>query len=67
MPEVDLKFAYHGFNREDGQHGLHSQIQPGCFTILSGFEEASIFLFQFFSSRLFQILLQILCHLIFYQ
>ena len=27
MPDTDLKFTYHGFNREDGQYGLHPQNQ----------------------------------------
>ena len=28
MPDVDLKFAYYGYNREDGQYGLHPRNQP---------------------------------------
>ena len=23
MPDIDLKFTYHGFNREDGEYCLH--------------------------------------------
>ena len=28
MPDVDLKFAYYGYNREDGQYGLHPLNRP---------------------------------------
>ena len=28
MPDVDFKFTYHGFNREDGQYDLHLWNQP---------------------------------------